>query len=191
MTFLGSSNHFSLGSKWFWYLQNDKMYTLGPTESPNGVRKGPEGPIMAPKTLLGPFGPILAYFGGGEARNFSPFGPKKAKIFPQKILFALFCLPKALGPSKPQNCPFVTPMDPIWAHFVGILGQFGVKKTRFSQKKCLKIISFLGRRWSGTLKNRKLPLYTPRWSPNDIYWVPRWCGTLKKPKTGLDRKAHV
>ena len=41
MTFLRSSEHFSLGSKWFWYLQNDKMYTLGPTESPNGVRKGP------------------------------------------------------------------------------------------------------------------------------------------------------
>ena len=30
MTFLGSSDQFSLGSKWFWYLQNDKMYTLGP-----------------------------------------------------------------------------------------------------------------------------------------------------------------
>ena len=41
MTFLRSSDEFSLGSKWFWYLQNDKMYTLGPTESPNGVRKGP------------------------------------------------------------------------------------------------------------------------------------------------------
>ena len=41
MTFLGSSDHFSLGSKWFCYLQNDKMYRLGPTESPNGVRKGP------------------------------------------------------------------------------------------------------------------------------------------------------
>ena len=41
MTFLRSSDQFSLGSKWFWYLQNDKMYTLGPTESPNGVRKGP------------------------------------------------------------------------------------------------------------------------------------------------------
>ena len=41
MTFLGSSDQFSLGSKWFWYLQNDKMYTLGPTESPNGVRMGP------------------------------------------------------------------------------------------------------------------------------------------------------
>ena len=39
--FLGGSDHFSLGSKWFWYLQNDKMYTWGPTERPNGVRKGP------------------------------------------------------------------------------------------------------------------------------------------------------
>ena len=41
MTFLGSSDHFPLRSKWIWYLQNDKMCTLGPTESPNGVRKGP------------------------------------------------------------------------------------------------------------------------------------------------------
>ena len=27
MTFLGSSDQFSLGSKWFWYPQNDKTYT--------------------------------------------------------------------------------------------------------------------------------------------------------------------
>ena len=64
----------------------------------------PEGPDMAPKTLLGPFGPILAYFGGGRAKIFlSPFGPKKAKIFFPKKLFALFRLPKGLGPSKTQK----------------------------------------------------------------------------------------
>ena len=72
MTFLGSSDHFSLDSKWFWYLQNDKMYTLGPTESPNGVRKGPR---RAKKVPQNPTGPLRAYFGlffgGGQARNFS------------------------------------------------------------------------------------------------------------------------
>ena len=70
-----------------------------------GSERVPEGPKMAPKTLLGPCGPILAYFGGGRPKNFrSPFGPKKAKIFfSKKILFALFRLPKGLGPSKTQN----------------------------------------------------------------------------------------
>ena len=41
MTFLGSSDRVSLGSMWFWYLQNDNMYTLGTSESPNEVGKGP------------------------------------------------------------------------------------------------------------------------------------------------------
>ena len=37
----GSSDHFSLGSKWVWYLQNDKMYTLGPTDSPSPAQPSP------------------------------------------------------------------------------------------------------------------------------------------------------
>ena len=77
MPFLGSSGHFSLGSKWFWYLQNDKMYTLGPTEMLCGVRKGPR---MANNGPQNPTGPIRAYFGllgGGRPEIFlSPFGPK-------------------------------------------------------------------------------------------------------------------
>ena len=70
MTFRGSSNHFSLGSKWFWYLQNDKMYTLGPTESPRGVRNGPRRANNGPQN---PTGPILAYFGSvlGPSPKFS------------------------------------------------------------------------------------------------------------------------
>ena len=107
MTFLGSSDQFSLGSKWFWYLQNDKMYTLGPTESPNGVRKGPRRAKNGPQN---PTGPLRAYFGlfwgGGPAQNFSKsfLGQKRPKKFFSKIfLFALFRLPKGLGPSKTQN----------------------------------------------------------------------------------------
>ena len=46
-------------------------------------------------------------------------------------------------------------MDPILAHFVAILGQFGVKNTFFS-KKLLQ----------------------------DIFWVPRWSVTLKNPHFG-------
>ena len=60
MTFLGSSDQFSLGSNWFWNLQNDKMYTLGPSESPNGVRKGPGRAKNGPQN---PTGPICTYFG--------------------------------------------------------------------------------------------------------------------------------
>ena len=107
MTFLGSSDWFSLGSKWFWYLQNDKMYTLGPTESPNGVRKGPRRAWHGPQN---PTAPLRAYFslfwGGGRPKIFpSPFWAKKGqKIFFQNFfLFALFRLPKGLGPSKTQN----------------------------------------------------------------------------------------
>ena len=69
MTFLGSSEHFSLGSKWFWYLQNDKMYTIGPTESPSGVINGPRWANNSPHN---PTGPIRAYFGlfGGAGPKF-------------------------------------------------------------------------------------------------------------------------
>ena len=77
MTFLGSSDHFSLGFKWFWYLQNDKMYTLGPTEMPSGVRKGPRRPKMPHKTLLGPFWPYCSLFLWPRPEIFrSPVGPK-------------------------------------------------------------------------------------------------------------------
>ena len=55
MTFLGSSDQLSLGSKWFWYLQNDKMYTLGHTERPRGVRKGPRRAQNGPQNPTGPF----------------------------------------------------------------------------------------------------------------------------------------
>ena len=89
-------------------------------------------------------------------------------------------------PQKTQNWPFIPPngphLVPFCGHFVPIWGQ----KTRFSRNFFFAANHFLSvPRWSGTLKNRKLPLYTPQWSPNDIYWVPRWSGTLKKPKTGL------
>ena len=77
ITFLGSSDQFSLGSKWFWYPQNDKMYTFGPAESPNGVRKGPRRAKNGPQN---PIGPIRAYFGlfwgGGAGPKFGGPGPK-------------------------------------------------------------------------------------------------------------------
>ena len=99
MTFLGSSDHFSLGSKWCWYLQNDKMYTLGPTENPNGVRKGPRRAKNGPQN---PTGPIRAYFGlfwGGAGPKLSPFGPKKKANFFLKF-FCIISTPKGSGTLK-------------------------------------------------------------------------------------------
>ena len=34
-------------------------------------------------------------------------------------------------PQKPKIGPLYPPKDPTWSHFVGILGQFGVKKNAF------------------------------------------------------------
>ena len=105
MTFLGSSDHFPLGSKWIWYLQNDKMYTLGPTVSPNGVRKGPRRAKNGPQN---PTGPLRAHFGlflgGGGARPKifqSPFWAKKAKKCFSKIFFiCIISTPKGSGTLK-------------------------------------------------------------------------------------------
>ena len=102
VTFLGSSDQFSLGSKWFWYLQNGKMYTLGPTESPSGVRKGPRRAKNGPQN---PTWPIRAYFGlfWGGARPeifLSPFGPKKAKFFFPKKFICIISTPKGSGTLK-------------------------------------------------------------------------------------------
>ena len=60
MTFLRSSDQFSLGSQWCWYLQNDKMYTLGPIERPSGVKNGPRRAKNGPQN---PTWPIWPYFG--------------------------------------------------------------------------------------------------------------------------------
>ena len=117
MTFLGSSDQFSLGSKWFWYLQNDKMCTLGPTESTNGVRKGPRRAWHGPQNPTAPLRAYFSLFWGGQAQNFSKsFWAKNGqKFFSKKNLFALFRLPKGLGPSKTQNWPCRPPQwSPFW-----------------------------------------------------------------------------
>ena len=60
-------------------------------------------------------------------------------------------------PQKPKIDPVDPPMDPILAHFVGILGQFGVKKHVFLKKTFFTLNHFFSvPRWSGTLKNPKL-----------------------------------
>ena len=85
MAFLGFSDRFSLGSKWFWNLQNDKMYTLGPTESPSEVGKGPRRAKNVPQNPTGPIRAHFGLFGGGQAWNFSkPLWAIKGLIFFKK-----------------------------------------------------------------------------------------------------------
>ena len=69
-----------------------------------GSERVPEGPKMAPKTLLGPCGPILAYLGGlaAQAQNFSKsFWAKKGqKNFPKKNFICIISTPKGSGTLK-------------------------------------------------------------------------------------------
>ena len=110
-----------------------------------------------------PVDPILAQFVGKRA----DFGVKK-RVF-LKIFFCsksfFIGSQMAWDPQKPKIGPLYPPTDPIWAHFVGILGQFGVKKRVFL-KNVFAANHFLSvPRWSGTLKNPKLALYTPQRTP--------------------------
>ena len=61
-------------------------------------------------------------------------------------------------PQKPKIGPLYPPMDPIWAHFVGILGQFGVKQRK---KNLLKIIFYRFPDGLGPSKTENCPFIPP------------------------------
>ena len=103
------------------------------------------------------FGPICGQKGRcwGQKTRFS-----QKKYFLLRFIFYRF--PDGLGPSKTQNCPFVPPNGPHLGPFCGHFGPIWGQRTRFSQNHFFTQNHFLSvPRWSGTLKNRKLPLYTP------------------------------
>ena len=131
MTFLGSSDHFSSSSKWFCYLQNDKMYTLGPTEIP-GVRNSPR---MAKNGPQNPTGPIWAYFGlffGPRPEIFpSPFWAKigQNRFFQKNLHY--FDSRRVRDPQKPKIDPVDPPVDPNLAQFVGKRPILGSKNAVF------------------------------------------------------------
>ena len=80
-----------------------------------GSEMVPGEPKRAPKTLLGPFGPILAYFlGGGRPEIFlSPFWAKIGEIFFSKIFFLhYFDFQRVWDPQKPKIAPLYPPMVP-------------------------------------------------------------------------------
>ena len=146
MTFLGSSDHFSLGSKWFWYIQNDKMYTLGPTESPNGVRKGPRRVKNGPQN---PTGPIWAYFGlffWGPGRKFFRvlLGQNRPNFF--SIIFFLhnFGSRRVWDAQKPKIDPVDPPVDPIFGPICGHFGPIWGQKCVFLKNVFSYKMTFLG-----------------------------------------------
>ena len=151
----------------------------------------PAGPKMSPKTLLGTCGPILAYCGGRQARNFSKsFWAKIGQFFPN-FFFALFRVPKGLGPSKTQNWPCRPPMDPILAHFVGKKAKFGVKN--HSEKNVfLYKMTFLGSsdhfssgaKWFWYLQNDKMYTLRPTESPGGVRNGPRRAKNGPQTPTG-------
>ena len=117
----------------------------------------PQKPKIGP--LYPPMDPIWAHFVGILAQ----FGVKK-HFFLKKFSSKSFLIGSQMAwdPQKPKIGPLYPPMDPIWAHFVGILAQFGVKKRVFLKKIFGTQNHFTsGPRWSGTLKNPKLALQTP------------------------------
>ena len=131
-----------------------------------GSERVPEGPKTNPKTLLGPFGPILAYLGGGQAQKFSKsFWAKKGQFFSQKKLFFLhyFDSQRVRDPQKPKIDPVDPPVDPILAQFVGKKADFGVKKkTRFSQKIFPSKSFFIGSQMVWDPQKPKIdPVYPP------------------------------
>ena len=158
MTFLGSSDHFSLGSKWFWYLQNDKMYTLGPTESPSGVGNGlRRAKKWPPKPYLAHFG-LFSFSFWAQARNFSKsFWAKIGQFFPKNFSLHCFDSQRVWDPQKPKIDPVDPPVDPILAQFVGKKADFGVKKRVF-----LKIIFYRFPDGVGPSKTQNWPFKPPK-----------------------------
>ena len=85
-------------------------------------------------------------------------------------------------PQKPKIGPLYPPMDPIWAHFVGILGQFGFKKTRSSQIFLLKIIFYRFPDGRGPSKTENCPFIPPNVRQMTYIGFPHGLGPSKHPK---------
>ena len=94
-------------------------------------------------------------------------------------------------PQKPKIGPLYPPMDPIWAHFVGILSQFGVKKRVFLKKIYSKSF-FIGSQTVWDPQKPKIaPLY-PNGPQMTYIGFPDGLGPSKNPKIGLlDPPPHL
>ena len=136
-----------------------KTYTLGPAERPSGVRNGP---TRAGKGSQSPTWAILTYLGLCLVQAGKFFlGKNRPKCFPR--ILCIISVPQEWNPQKLKIDPIDNPMDPISAHFVGILGQFGGGQKRFFLKKIFFLLQlfllqtfFPVPKRSGTFKNPHL-----------------------------------
>ena len=86
-------------------------------------------------------------------------------------------------PQKPKIGPLYPPVDPIWAHFVGILGQFGVKKRFFSKNYFfLQIIFYRFRDGRRPSKTENCPFIPPNGPQMTYIGFPDGLGPSKNPK---------
>ena len=160
----------------------------------NGVRKGPRRAKKGPQNPTGPFRAYFGLFWGGQAQIFSKsFWAKIGQIFFPKQILHYFDSQRVWDPQKPK----IDPVDPQWTPFWLILWAFwanlGSKQTLFSQKQFVFAPNhFLSvPRWSGTLKNRKLPLYTPNGPQMTYIGFPHGLGPSKNPKLVLYTPPHL
>ena len=143
-----------------------------------GSERVPEGPKMAPKTLLGPCGPILAYFGGGgQARNFSKsFWAKKGQNFFSNFFWNYFDSQRVWDPQKPKIDPIDPPIGPHFGPICGQKGRFwGQKKHVFLKKNFCSKSFLIGSQMAWDPRKPKIgPLYPPMdpiWAHFGAFWA--------------------
>ena len=137
-----------------------------------GARSPQEGPQKGQKTQ---FWAILAHIAQKDLEEFSASGGERIekKFFCSKSL--LKGPQRVWDTQKPKFCALDPPSGPVWAHFVGKMGQMGVKKRDSFEK----IFFVPNHSWkvpggSGTLKNPKLRLHGPHLGPfGAILWA-KW-----------------
>ena len=134
---------------------------MNPFVSPKVNIWAPEAPKRAPKRAKKTqFWAILAHIAQKDLEEFSASGGGgiEKNIFCSKSL--LKGPQRVWDPQKPKFCALDPPSGPVWAHFVGKMGQMGVKKRDSFEK----IFFVPNHSWkvpggSGTLKNPKLRLH--------------------------------
>ena len=95
----------------------------------------PEGPKMAPKTLLGLLWPILAcFFCPGPKIFLSPFWPKLGQFF-FKFFYYYLASQRVWDAQKPKIDPVDPPMDPFWPSWWAFWPKLGSKDAFFRNKQ--------------------------------------------------------
>ena len=141
----------------------------------SGTLKNAKLTLHGPK--MGPFEAILCVKRAFLAPKNPILGSKKREIFGN--FFCSQSLPegprRVWDPQKPKIKPPWPQIGPVWAHFVGKMGHFRVKKRDFFRNFFfIRNHSWMVPGGSGTLKSPKLSLHGPQLGPfGAILWV-KW-----------------